>query len=487
MSLELPRRRNSYRSLITPGTEEGFVIEIDPTITNEPFDPDYTCEIGENVVEECNTISGTESKLSATTNLAKCICGAGSFALPHVFLQEGIVGGTIALLGCGFLATYTMQSLSRSKELTGSASYVELAGDVLGPGAARLVFALTLSASLGVCSSYLVFIGQTLQSLSADAASSNLIRQFFPDVSTVTWETGVAVLLFPLCLLRSYAVFAFTSALGVVAVLGGIIVTLASGIFSDPGLGFIGSLSAIGEQRMFPESLGSAFGESFGTVAFLFCINFLTFPIMNSMKEPREYGEAIQTAVYGTAFFNIIFAILCVGFYGDNTADLVLSNLGNGPYLSALKLLLCIDLLFTFPIVFSSGRQIAEDALIGPTRSNGVIRYDDIDNKLALEKTAKIGNGSIAFARAGVAAGGILICFSLAQIGGFGTVANLVGGVAQGTLAFIMPPLITMNLVRNGYGELDVGGKPGQWVLGLFGVFVVTSTSYFTVVSFLSG
>ena len=38
----------------------------------------------------------------------------------------------------------------------------------------------------------------------------------------------------------------------------------------------------------------------------------------------------------------------------------------NGPYRSALQVLLSIDLVFTFPIVFTSGRQILEDAFLLP-------------------------------------------------------------------------------------------------------------------------
>jgi len=442
-------------------------------------------EAGLNTVEECRTVAGTESKLSAATNLAKCICGAGSFALPHVFLNEGIIGGSIALIACGLLATYTMKLLSDMKIETNTRSYVELAQRTLGPKAGNLVFALTLSASLGVCSSYLVFMGQTLDSLSCDVTSSNLIRQLFPDVSTVTWEIILSALLFPLTLLRSYAVFAFTSGLGVAAVLGGILVTLASGILVQPGGGFVYALHAVMEQPMLPSSFAAAFGNSFGTVAFLFCINFLTFPIMNSMKEPREYNDAIQYAVLGTATFNIIFAVLCVGFYGEETGDLVLENLGNGPYLSALKVLLCVDLLFTFPMVFSSGRHIMENALI-----------DDVDANMTIE------DNNIALKRVGIAGGGVLTCLSLAQIGGFGTLANLVGGVAQGTLAFVLPPLIAVIIARDNvsvkksqivsnnigleFGLDDRGGEIPQLILGLFGVFVVLSTSYFTVLSVFS-
>ncbi len=83
---------------------------------------------------------------------------------------------------------------------------------------------------------------------------------------------------------------------------------------------------------------------------------------------------------------------------------MVLSNLGNGPFLSALKLLLCVDLLFTFPIVFSSGRQIMELALIG-------------DGQVVESEAA-------ALPRAGIAAIGVLLCLSLSQSKGFGLVVR---------------------------------------------------------------
>jgi amino acid permease len=366
-----------------------------------------------------------------------------------------------------------MQSLARSTATASSepgatkivTSYVELAESALGKNAATLVFTLTLCASIGVCSTYLVFIGQTLESLSFDASSQNIVRQLFPDVSEFTWQLGAAAVLYPLSLIRDYSIFAFTSALGVFAVLGGIVVTLASGVFVDPGGGLGVAIEAIEGLRMWPESVADAFGGSFGTLAYLFCVNFLSFPILNSMKEPEKYGGAVGWAVAGVWIVNVIFAILCLGFYGDETQDLVLTNLDNGPYLSALKLLLCIDLLFTFPIVFSSGRQILENALL---KDPGTVESSSEEENV--------------LPRAAIVAGAVSACFGLAQIGGFGAVANLVGGVCQGTLAFIMPPAIAVTLARRN-GETLAGGEAGQLLVGAFGISVVSSVTYFTAVS----
>jgi len=183
------------------------------------------------------------------------------------------------------------------------------------------------------------------------------------------------------------------------------------------------------------------------------------------MKDARtDYNPAVSSAVAVIWTVNVIFAIICLSFYGDSTQDLVLQNLDNGPYLSALKILLCVDLLFTFPVVFSSGRQILENALIDEGQ-NG-------------EEKDSI---SLAVSRTAITSGAVATCFGLSQLGGFGVVANLVGGVAQGTLAFIIPPAIAIALSRrNSAGDFDASEVP-QWLIGAFGAAVVSSVTYFTL------
>jgi len=312
--------------------------------------------------------------------------------------------------------------------------------------------------------------------------NSNYVNRIFPNVSCTTWEVTLVVFcLYPLSYISNYKIFAFTSALGVLSVVGGILVTLVYGVSVDPGWerALDGLWRADGRVRWWPESWANAFGSSFGTIAYLFCINFLTFPIMDTMREPEHYGRAVREAVLGVWVVNVVFAIVCLGFYGDNTQDLVLANLNNGSYLLALKMLLCVDLLFTFPIVFSSGRQILEHAWLS-ARATNIATVSSDDNKYEDCNDCHNRTEVTTSERAVLVAIAVAICFALAQIGGFGSVANLVGGVAQGTLAFVFPPAIILKLAKDRKLVLPRHLVLAQWLVGGFGVVVVTAVSFST-------
>ena len=115
---------------------------------------------------------------------------------------------------------------------------------------------------------------------------------------------------------------------------------------------------------------------------------------------------------------------------------------------------------FTFPP--ATTRQILENAIIG-------VEDGTEDSKEPV------------IARAGIVAGAVGASFALAQIGGFGVVANLVGGVAQGTLAFIMPPAIAIALLDEENDEGMGKDKIAQYAVGLFGGATVSAVTYFTI------
>jgi len=205
---------------------------------------------------------------------------------------------------------------------------------------------------------------------------------------------------------------------------------------------------------------------------------------MNSMENPKEdYNTSVTMAVSGVWLVNVLFAIVCLAFYGAETQDLVLQNLENGVYLVLLKVLLCVDLIFTFPVVFSSGRQILENAILGGVDRNGNENVAGNENDIATnqEEEGESTSLTLALSRGAITTTAVGTCYGLSQIGGFGVVANLIGGVAQGTLAFIVPPAIAITLKRReNKGRLDVAHELPQWLIAIFGGAVVSSVTYFT-------
>jgi hypothetical protein len=90
---------------------------------------------------------------------------------------------------------------------------------------------------------------------------------------------------------------------------------------------------------------------------------------------------------------------------------------------------------------------------------------------------------SVVFLRVIITTVAVTTCLGLSHLGGFGVVANLVGGVAQGSLAFVLPPMISIVLSRSRRmtdASFNVDELP-QWLVLGFGIVVVISVTYSTL------
>jgi hypothetical protein len=131
-------------------------------------------------------MTGT-TQLDAAFSIAKAIVGAGSFALPWVFKNEGVLGGTSSLLISALLSSVTIKSIAQSKveveARTGKRglTYVDVARESVGEAGATLVFVFTLMASMLVCSSYIAFVGSTVAGMSAQ--DGNIVQTVLGPVS----------------------------------------------------------------------------------------------------------------------------------------------------------------------------------------------------------------------------------------------------------------------------------------------------------------
>jgi proton-coupled amino acid transporter len=101
---------------------------------------------------------------------------------------------------------------------------------------------------------------------------------------------------------------------------------------------------------------------SAGIIAFLYCTQFLTLPIEAAMAKPDEYAFAVWSVFSVTAAANVCFGLLCVCTWRHNIHEIVILNISSGLSTSFAKICLCIDLLFSYPLVLFPAFEMIEGA-----------------------------------------------------------------------------------------------------------------------------
>ena len=152
----------------------------------------------------------------AFVNATKCFAGASSFELPFALVEAGLLSGTIGIVVFAVLSYAVFCTMVECGHLVRGSdrpSFLQIGTAAFGPylGRGAILFGM-LAMTLGVCGTYLDFIGQTL---------SSLLTPSFPWLKQ--WLCTLLVLPFAtaLSLVRSQRAMAITSVLGIIAVLLG--------------------------------------------------------------------------------------------------------------------------------------------------------------------------------------------------------------------------------------------------------------------------
>ena len=412
-------------------------------------------------------------------SIIKAIMGAGSFALPWAFSQMGYVAGPLFLTILMFLAVYSLKILVRvSRNCSATtiggrtsssspSSYVDVARATFGTTGAILSYAASISASIGVCGSYLVFIAANLQSLllatlsganKIDASQSTLV------LLTLPFAIGLSSV-------RDMKHFAFTSLLGDISVMLGMAVVLIYGFFyhdPSPSQSMVSTTDAdnqaVAEEHHDADGDWMAIGSldtiplALGSIGYLFLIHFLVLPIESSMARRENFDNVATQSFAACAVLSGTFGIIGYGMFGSNTEQIVLLNVEGSWFVSAVQLLLCIDLLFTYPVVMRPSIVIIEQSL-----SKIVIGTHDNSSHYSrfLRCVIMDGDNGVSSVRSPHA----IACVSLGCIAAaasifipaFGLLSGLVGGVSQAFLAFCFPLLMMARQHQQQRQRIDVG------------------------------
>ena len=367
---------------------------------------------------------GDSAPWQVAINLIKCAVGAGSFSLPAAWRAAGFwaalgltvsLGALAALTACMLVACERRMSHEAGRRLT----YPELLLGTFPGRQGSVLHAIAATGitftSVGVCVAYVDFIVGVLTGL--------LHRP----------QYEVMVLLFPivlgLALLRSFRYLACTSILGDVAVAAGLVGTVSFGVAQGATFTPPSALPAVNISEI-PQAAGN--------IAFLFLIHAVVLPIAQSMRpdrtdqfhsvtgtfapSARSFANVAWSSYAVITLGNVAFGGICYSLFAEETAPTVVLNLNSGSAgVVTIQLLLCVDLLFTIPMVLAAGREICEGYAM--TSGLGVMHAPATRTLTRLVL--------------------VLAIFSTAAaIPSFGDVVSLIGGLSNALLGLILPPLL---------------------------------------------
>eukprot|EP00658_Telonema_sp_P-2_P033626 TRINITY_DN24642_c0_g1_i2.p1 TRINITY_DN24642_c0_g1~~TRINITY_DN24642_c0_g1_i2.p1 ORF type:complete len:521 (-),score=120.21 TRINITY_DN24642_c0_g1_i2:152-1714(-) len=429
-------------------------------------------------------------------NLVKCAVGAGSFSLPAAFTTVGMEFGIVSLIVFGVVAAYTMTLLAdaekrviaeRSESLleveNGQIDHKSLEEAAEGKDPSRLTypelmkalfpelriyiprigldrnvagdivtFAIILT-SIGVSVAYALFIGTSLHG-----------KPFNWDG---TWiMAGLLVPMGLLAQLRSFKYLAFTSVLGDVAVTAGVVGTIAIGL-SD------------GRSITWPHTdaikvVGTEFGgvaRGLATISFLFLVHIMTLPMTQSLKSdlerPKDWHFVAHVSYAFIGLLNLLFTVLAVCIFWDDDGGIaspVTNNLGDGAGPTTIKLLLCVDLLFTIPMIMAVGREVIENSFLSPTAT---------DHLTELKRT--VVRIIYVLVVAGLGLGAIK---SSGINNAFNDVLGLIGGLTNTMVGLILPPFALHRAIRS---PLSNPARIGGFVISAVGLALLGTSTYYTM------
>lgn len=235
------------------------------------------------------------STFATFANITKAIVGAGSFALPYAFSNMGLVGGCFIISLSGLLCYITCIMIVDAKTrlvthngLSPNISYVDVGRACFGTPGSIAIYLLTLLSCIGGCGVYMQFVGQTLSSI-------------YSGLPAYAYMFFLVALELPLVLQGSaMKILGYTSLIGDLCLLLGM-----GGV-----IWYAFEYEKFQPLNEYPVFSFATVGKSFGSVAFLFCVNFLIFPIQSGMKKVNEFPKALGSSMVVVTIANAGFGLL---------------------------------------------------------------------------------------------------------------------------------------------------------------------------------
>lgn len=273
-------------------------------------------------------------------NVFIAIVGAGVLGLPYTFMRTGWAAGLAVLLGVAALTFHCMMLLVRTRrrlEPCKIASFGDLGMAVSGPLGRLAVDCMIVLSQAGFCVGYLIFICNSLAHLLPSLPKPSFVLAMLPFQLALNSVRS-------LTLLAPISIFADLVDLGAMGVvLGQDLSVLAS---APPPVRACGSPAAL----LYGVGVAVYAFEGIGMVL----------PLEAEAADKPRFGRALALSMAFIAAMYGLFGALGYLAFGDDTRDIITTNLGPGWLTVLVQVGLCVNLFFTMPVMMNPVYEVAE-------------------------------------------------------------------------------------------------------------------------------
>ncbi|KAF8410640.1 hypothetical protein HHK36_003172 [Tetracentron sinense] len=290
-------------------------------------------------------------------NVFIAIVGAGVLGLPYTFKKTGWVFGllmifTVAILTyhCMMLLVYTRRKLESLQGFSKISSFGDLGFTICGPIGRLAVDAMIVLSQAGFCVSYLIFIANTLAYVFNSSPSTNFTQQILGFKPKTLYIWGC----FPFQLgLNSIPTLTHLAPLSIFADVVDI---------GAMGVVMVEDVLIYLKQRPVLEAFGglSVFFYGLGVAVYAFEGIGMVLPLESETKDKSKFGKILGSSM---AFISLMyggFGALGYFAFGEETKDIITTNLGQGLLSNFVQLGLCVNLFFTFPLMMNPVYEVFE-------------------------------------------------------------------------------------------------------------------------------
>lgn len=294
------------------------------------------------------------SQTKTFANVFIAIVGSGVLGLPYTFMRTGWAAGALLLAAIAALTFYCMLLLVRTRRrldldldhgFSKIASFGDLGLAVAGPAGRAAVDAMIVLSQAGFCVGYLIFISNTLAYLFhlPSNPSPFLAPKALYIWAMLPFQLGLNSIK-TLTLLAPISIFADVVDLGAMAVVLG--EDLAIFLAHPPPL------------RAFAGPSVLLYGV--GVAVYAFEGIGMVLPLEAEAAEKAKFGRTLGLSMFFIALMYGLFGVLGYLAFGDETRDIITTNLGTGVITVLVQLGLCINLFFTLPVMMNPVYEVVE-------------------------------------------------------------------------------------------------------------------------------